>query len=161
VKWSLATRWTAFRADRIAVLIGGIVRGEASAEVRAGRGRNGHGSDLVRRVFNPGSAGVIAVIDFATVTGQRVRFESQFGRCPRVIVWAKRLRSDTIQPIPQRLRSIRQPQTGSYQDARLRWVSVSRYGRGIRDNGNPGPGRADAELNRFGASHWSPPSRSG
>src|SRR5205807_10128066 len=39
--------------------------------------------DLVRRVFNPGSAGVYCpVIDFATVTGQRVRFESQFGTMP-------------------------------------------------------------------------------
>ena len=68
----------------VAVLIGGIVAAVKQAR-KSARGVAAKGTvvDLVRRVFNPGSAGVYCpVIDFATVTGQRVRFESQFGTMP-------------------------------------------------------------------------------
>jgi hypothetical protein len=68
----------------VAVLIGGVVaavkQGRKSAR---GVAATGTVVDLVKRVFNPGSAGVYCpVVDFATATGQRVRFESQFGTMP-------------------------------------------------------------------------------
>lgn len=68
----------------VAVLIGGVVAAIKQAR-KAGRGLKATGSvvDLVHRVFNPGSAGVYCpVVEFITATGQRVRFESQFGTMP-------------------------------------------------------------------------------
>jgi hypothetical protein len=68
----------------IAVLIGGIVA--AVKQVRkSGRGVEATGTvvDLVKRVFNPGSAGVYCpVVEFTTASGQPLRFESQFGSLP-------------------------------------------------------------------------------
>lgn len=68
----------------IAILIGGAVA--AVKQVRkSGRGVEATGTvvDLVKRVFNPGSAGVYCpVVDFTTASGQPVRFESQFGSVP-------------------------------------------------------------------------------
>ena len=68
----------------IAVLISG-----AAAAVKQSRkaarsvAATGTVVDLVKRVFNPGSAGVYCpVVDFTTATGQPVRFESQFGTMP-------------------------------------------------------------------------------
>ena len=68
----------------VAVLIGGIVAAVKQARKSArGVAATGTVVDLARRVFNPGSAGVYCpVIDFTTVTGQPVRFESQFGKMP-------------------------------------------------------------------------------
>jgi hypothetical protein len=68
----------------IAVLISGAIA--AVKQVRkSGRGVATTGTvvDLVKRVFNPGSAGVYCpVVDFTTAAGQPVRFESQFGTMP-------------------------------------------------------------------------------
>ena len=68
----------------IAVLISGAVA--AVKQVRkSGRGVKANGTvvELVKRVFNPGSAGVYCpVVDFSTATGQLVRFESDFGTMP-------------------------------------------------------------------------------
>jgi len=68
----------------IAVLIGGIV-GAVKQVRKSGRGVEATGTvvDLVKRVFNPGSAGVYCpVVDFTTGSGQTVRFASQFGTVP-------------------------------------------------------------------------------
>ena len=68
----------------VAVLISGVVAVVKQAR-KSGRGVKTTGTvvALEKRVFNPGSAGVYCpVVDFATVTGQRVRFESQFGTMP-------------------------------------------------------------------------------
>jgi hypothetical protein len=68
----------------IAVLISGAV-GAVKQSRKAARGVAATGTvvDLVKRVFNPGSAGVYCpVVDFTTATGQPVRFESQFGTMP-------------------------------------------------------------------------------
>ena len=68
----------------IAVLIGGIV-GAVKQVRKSGRGVEATGTvvDLVKRIFNPGGAGVYCpVVDFTTASGQTVRFESQFGTMP-------------------------------------------------------------------------------
>ena len=68
----------------IAVLISGAV-GAVKQARKSGRGVAATGTvvDLVKRVFNPGSAGVYCpVVDFTTASGQPVRFESQFGTMP-------------------------------------------------------------------------------
>jgi hypothetical protein len=68
----------------IAVLISGAVA--AVKQVRkSGRGVATTGTvvDLVKRVFNAGSAGVYCpVVEFTAASGQPVRFESQFGTMP-------------------------------------------------------------------------------
>jgi hypothetical protein len=67
----------------IAVLISGVVA--AVKQVRkSGRGVATTGTvvDLVKRVFNAGSAGVYCPVVEFTASGQPVRFESQFGTMP-------------------------------------------------------------------------------
>jgi hypothetical protein len=68
----------------IAVLISGAVAAVKEAR-KSGRGVAATGTvvELVKRVFNPGSAGVYCpVVDFSTATGQIVRFQSDFGTMP-------------------------------------------------------------------------------
>ena len=72
------------------VLIGlGVLIGGASTAIRQSRqsaGRiaaTGRVVDLVKRVFNPGSAGVYCpVVEFTTASGEVVRFASAFGTMP-------------------------------------------------------------------------------
>jgi len=68
----------------IAVLVYGIVT--AVKQVRkSARGVPATGTvvDLVKKVFNPGSAGVYCpVVQFTTSNGQPIRFESDFGTMP-------------------------------------------------------------------------------
>jgi hypothetical protein len=67
-----------------AILIAGIVSAVRSSRRRSSQDKaTGVVVDVVKRVFNPGSAGVYCpVIEFVTPSGQTVRFESQFGTMP-------------------------------------------------------------------------------
>ncbi len=67
-----------------AILIAGIVSAVRSSRRRSSEDKaTGVVVDVVKRVFNPGSAGVYCpVIEFVTPSGQSVRFESQFGTMP-------------------------------------------------------------------------------
>ncbi len=68
----------------VSVLIGGVVAAvKQSRQSARNVSATGTVVDLVKRVVNPGSAGVYCpVVDFATSTGQAVRFESEFGTMP-------------------------------------------------------------------------------
>ena len=68
----------------LAILIGGAFSAVKQSRESARRvGTTGTVVDLVKRVFNPGSAGVYCpVVEFTTAAGQSVRFESQFGTMP-------------------------------------------------------------------------------
>lgn len=68
----------------LAILIGGAVSAVKQSRESARRvGATGTVVDLVKRVFNPGSAGVYCpVVEFTTAAGQAVRFESKFGTMP-------------------------------------------------------------------------------
>jgi hypothetical protein len=68
----------------VAVLIGGAVTAvKQSRKAAGGATATGTVIDLVRRVFNPGSAGVYCpVVEFITASGEPVRFESDFGTMP-------------------------------------------------------------------------------
>ena len=67
-----------------AVLIGGVVTAiKQSRNAARGTAATGTVVDLVKRVFNPGSAGVYCpVVQFTTALGQLIRFESDFGTMP-------------------------------------------------------------------------------
>ena len=68
----------------VAVLIAGAVSAVKQSR-KAARGTTATGTviDLVKRVFNPGSAGVYCpVVEFITPSGEPVRFESDFGTMP-------------------------------------------------------------------------------
>ena len=68
----------------VAVLIGGAVTAvKQSRKAARSIAVTGTVVDLVRRVFNAGSAGVYCpVVEFTTASGQAVRFESEFGTMP-------------------------------------------------------------------------------
>jgi hypothetical protein len=68
----------------VAVLISGVVAAvKQSRKLASGVAASGTVVDLVKRVFNPGSAGVYCpVVDFTAASGQPIRFESQFGTMP-------------------------------------------------------------------------------
>jgi hypothetical protein len=68
----------------LAVLIAGVIAGlKQSRKSASGMKATGTVVNLVSRVFNPGSVGVYCpVVEFTSATGQRVRFESQFGTMP-------------------------------------------------------------------------------
>jgi hypothetical protein len=68
----------------LAVLISGIV-GAVKQKRKSRRGVVATGTviNLVKKIFNPGSAGVYCpVVRFTTSTGERVEFESGFGTMP-------------------------------------------------------------------------------
>ena len=68
----------------LSVLIGGVVAAvKQSRKAARSTAATGTVVDLVKRVFNPGSAGVYCpVVQFTTALGQPVRFESEFGTMP-------------------------------------------------------------------------------
>ena len=68
----------------LAVLIGGVVTAIKQSRQSAGHtAATGKVVDLVKRVFNAGSAGVYCpVVEFTTDSGEAVRFESDFGTMP-------------------------------------------------------------------------------
>jgi uncharacterized membrane protein len=68
----------------LAVLISGIIAA-VKQKRKSARGVPATGTvvDLVRKTFNPGSAGVYCpVVQFTTGAGQLIRFESGFGTMP-------------------------------------------------------------------------------
>jgi hypothetical protein len=68
----------------LGVLIGGLVTAIKQSRQSAGQTKaTGKVVDLVKRVFNAGSAGVYCpVVEFTTASGEAVRFESGFGTMP-------------------------------------------------------------------------------
>jgi hypothetical protein len=68
----------------VGVLIGGAVTAIKQSRQSAGRkAATGKVVGLVKRVFTAGSAGVYCpVVEFATASGEVVRFESDFGTMP-------------------------------------------------------------------------------
>jgi hypothetical protein len=68
----------------IAVLIGGVVGAVKQSRESARRvAATGIVVDLVTRVVNPGSAGIYCpTVDFTTLEGQSLRFQSEFGTMP-------------------------------------------------------------------------------
>jgi len=68
----------------LAVLISGIIAAvKQKGKIARGVPATGTVVDLVRKIFNPGSAGVYCpVVQFTTGAGQLIKFESGFGTMP-------------------------------------------------------------------------------
>ena len=67
----------------LAVLIGGAANALRPSGQARGPAVTGTVVAMVKRILNPGSAGVYCpVVEFTTATGQTVRFESDFGTMP-------------------------------------------------------------------------------
>ena len=68
----------------LGVLIGGAITAIKQSRQLAGRtAATGKVVGLVKRIFNPGSAGVYCpVVEFTIASGEAVRFESDFGTTP-------------------------------------------------------------------------------